>query len=67
MLTPPEEAYNTSSPYVLEVFALIEPGGKERYNRVRAAWGEDADVEMLDLDHPVLIVRPGGARRWRCK
>jgi hypothetical protein len=46
---------------------LIEPGGKERYNRVRAAWGEDADVEMLDLDHPVLIVRPGGARRWRCK
>jgi hypothetical protein len=65
MLTPPEEAYHTSNPYELEVFALSEPGGKECFDRAQRAWDESAFVEHLDADHPVLIVRPGGARR--CK
>jgi hypothetical protein len=65
MLIPPQEAHHTTSHYELAVFTLSEPGGKERFARARRAWGESASVEMLDADHPVLVVRPGGARR--CK
>ena len=35
----------------------------ERLHRERTAWQADADIEALDEDHFVLVVRPGGAAR----
>lgn len=50
-------------PYELAVFDVRRPGTVERLLSERAAWGEDAAVELLDPDHAVLIVRAGGAAR----
>ncbi len=52
-----------SGPYELVVFDVRAPGGLERLLSERAAWGEDAAVELLDPDHAALIVRAGGAAR----
>ena len=49
--------------FTLIVFDLRIPGAAERFHRERRAWAEAGDVEMLDEDHPVLIVQPGSARR----
>jgi hypothetical protein len=35
----------------------------ERLHRERTAWQADADIEALDENHFVLVVRPGGAAR----
>jgi hypothetical protein len=56
----PEEAYQTEE--ILTIYDVRVPGVAERFDRERLGWGEAADVETLDLDHPVLIIRPGGAR-----
>jgi hypothetical protein len=61
----PEEPCHIKIHYELEIFDVRIPGTAERFHRARLAWGESAEVEMLDLDHPVLVIRPGGARR--CK
>ncbi len=50
-------------PYELVVFDVRTPGAVERLLSERAAWGEDAAVELLDPDHAALIVRAGGAAR----
>jgi hypothetical protein len=50
-------------PYELVVFDVRAPGAIERLLSERAAWGEDAVVELLDPDHAALIVRAGGAAR----
>lgn len=50
-------------PYELVVFDIRAPGVVERLLSERAAWGEDAAVELLDADHAALIVRAGGATR----
>ncbi len=50
-------------PYELVAFDIRAPGVVERLLSERAAWGEDAAVELLDPDHAVLIVRAGGAAR----
>lgn len=52
-----------SRPYELVVFDVRAPGTVERLLSERAAWGEDAAVELLGPDHAVLIVRAGGAAR----
>jgi hypothetical protein len=49
--------------YELHIFDVRIHGEAERFDRERTAWGDDAEVEMLDRDHPALIVRPGGALR----
>jgi hypothetical protein len=47
----------------LVVFDLRDPEAVRRFHDERAEWR--ADVELLDLDHAVLIVRPGVAEaRW---
>jgi hypothetical protein len=47
----------------LVVFDLRDPETVRRFYDERAAWR--ADVELLDLDHAVLIVRPGvPEQRW---
>ena len=50
-------------PYELVVFDVRTPGAVERLPSERAAWDEDAVVELLDPDHAALIVRAGGAVR----
>ncbi len=52
-----------SGTYELVIFDARIPGASERFSRERGAWGECGDVVMLDLNHPVLIVRPGGVQR----
>ena len=50
---------------LLIVFDLRDPEAVRRFYEERAAWREQADIEMLDLDHAVLIVRPGvPEERW---
>ena len=41
------------------VFDLRDPEAVRRCYDERVAWGECADVEMLDQDHAALIVVPG--------
>ena len=43
----------------LIVFDLRDPDAVRRVYDALAAWRERAGVEKLDLDHAVLIVRPG--------
>lgn len=63
MDAPLEEFYPGSRVEVWTVFDVRIPGAAERLHRERAAWAEDADLEALDPDHFVLVVRPGAARR----
>jgi hypothetical protein len=62
ILTPNRD-YRSSEEYTLVIFDLRVPGGVERLDSERAAWREYADIELLDFDHAILIVRPGTARR----
>jgi hypothetical protein len=64
MLTP-RQAYRNSAEFTLIIFDLRIFGAAERFHRERWAWQEYTDIEMLDIDHAVLIVRPGTARRGR--
>jgi hypothetical protein len=61
MFTPPEEVYQEEGNSTLVAFDLRVSGAGRSFSRERAAWGKRADVEMLDSDHPVLVVKPGGA------
>jgi hypothetical protein len=45
----------------LVIFDVRIPGVAASLHRDRAAWGERSDIEALDEDHYVLLVRPGGA------
>jgi hypothetical protein len=62
MLTPHKD-YRRGAEFTLIIFDLRIPGAAESFRRERWAWAEAGDVEMLDEDHPVLIVQPGSARR----
>ena len=52
-----------SGPYELVIFDVPVPSAVARLLSERAAWGEDAAVELLEHDHAALIVRAGGAAR----
>ena len=54
-----EENHESAKTGILVVFDLRIPGVGERFEREHGAWGKASDIEMLDDDHPVLIVRPG--------
>jgi hypothetical protein len=45
------------------IFDLRIPCIAEQLHRERAAWQECGDLEALDEDHFVLVVRPGGAQK----
>ena len=63
MRSAPKTLYPSSSNYVLVLFDLRLPGTAHHLDRERAAWQAQSDIEALDENHVVLIVRPGGARR----
>jgi hypothetical protein len=49
--------------HILVIYDLRITGTAERLDREHEGWQGNADVEILDLDHAVLAIRPGGARR----
>ena len=55
--------YPNAPSCLVEVFDVRILGTADRLHSERAAWGEYGDIEALDQDHYVLIIRPGGARR----
>ena len=60
-LTPNIDCRN-SGQFTLVIFDLRIPGAVARLHSERAAWQGCADIQMLDFDHSVLIVRPGATR-----
>lgn len=58
-MTEPRLEYHDDKSCTIIVFDVRLPNAGRRFSHERAAWGEYADVEMLDLNHPVLVVRPG--------
>lgn len=68
MTAPTGEFYprGRASTPVMFIYDTRIPGAAEMFSHQRALWGERGDVEMLDLDHPVLKISPGlASRRWR--
>ena len=63
MYAPQEESYPNQQQSTWVLFDLRIPGVAERLRRERAAWQEQSEIEVLDKDHSVLIVYPGGAER----
>jgi len=57
----PGSLYPSAPESIVVVFDARVPGGAERLHRERASWGAYGDIEALDEDHFVLVVRPGGA------
>jgi hypothetical protein len=41
------------------LFDLRDAGAVEELHRARAVWQDQSDIEALDEDHFILIVRPG--------
>jgi len=62
MDAPIEESYRSTEERTLTVFDVRIPGMAERLHRERAAWAEYADIEAIDHNHYVLVIRPGSAR-----
>jgi hypothetical protein len=63
MTLAPESSYQSSSGCIVVLFSLREPGAAEELHHARAAWQDRSDIEALDEDHFLLIVRASRARR----
>ena len=53
--------YFNDAEYLVVLHDLRDPEAVEALHRARAVWQERSDIEALDHDHLLLIVRPGGA------
>jgi hypothetical protein len=58
MFAPKCEFYSRGETEVRILFDLTISGSAERMHRERAVWQERSDIEALDEDHFVLIIRP---------
>lgn len=58
MFAPKCEFYSRSETDVRILFDLRIAGSAERLHRERSVWQERSDIEALDEDHFVLIIRP---------
>jgi len=47
------------------VFDLRDPEASGRIHREWAAWRKQSEVEELDKNHAILIIRPGVPEEWR--
>jgi hypothetical protein len=63
MGAPSCELYPEGRADVKVLFDLRIPGAAERLHRERAVWQEHSDIEALDSDHFILIIRVG----WRTR
>jgi hypothetical protein len=61
MVTSTCELYLTGGTEVRIFFDLRIPGSAERMHRERAVWQEQSDIEALDMNNVILIIRPGVA------
>ena len=61
MTAPPHPLYLSHPECLLIAFDLRERGTTAALHRQRSAWAEYSDIEALDEDHFVLIIRPGWA------
>jgi hypothetical protein len=59
----PRPSYQNDPECLITLFDLRQPEAVEQLHRGRAIWQEDSDIEALDEDHFILVVRPGAARR----
>ncbi len=63
-MIPPQQDYHVSEPPALLIsFDLRDPEAVQQLHHERAAWQEQGDLEALDENHCVFIIRPGGAKR----
>jgi hypothetical protein len=63
MTLAPGKVYAKTTKTLWVLFDLGDPEARETLHRQRAAWGECSEIEAVDGDHAILIVRPGGAQR----
>jgi len=61
MTLAPRPLYPSHPECLVVFFDLSHPDGPAELHRQRAAWAEYTDIEALDEDHFVLIIRPGWA------
>ena len=57
------QVYPTNKTETLVLFDLRIPGIAERLHRERAVWQGRSEIEAIDNNHFMLIVRPGVIRR----
>ena len=63
MTSAPNQAYHEGSrTEICVLFDLRIPGAAEHLHRERAAWQEKSEIEAIDKNHFVFVVRPGGGR-----
>jgi hypothetical protein len=59
-----EPLYPTANSQCIAIlFDVSDPDEAEALHHARAVWQGASDIEALDEDRFILIVRPGGARR----
>jgi hypothetical protein len=58
MFAPKREFYSRGETDVRILFDLRIAGSAERLHRERSVWQVCSDIEALDEDHYVLIIRP---------
>jgi hypothetical protein len=63
MLRASQSYQNNDRCILIILVDLRSPDAVENLHHLRAVWQDDSDIEALDEDHFVLIVRPGGAQR----
>jgi hypothetical protein len=63
MGSAPKRLYPSSSEYIIVLFDLRLPGTADRLEREREVGQAHSEIEALDENHFVLLVRPGSARR----
>jgi hypothetical protein len=60
----PRPLYSANSSQCIAVlFDVSDPEEAEALHLARAVWQGDSDIEALDGDHFVLLIRPGAALR----
>ena len=62
-MTLSQQAYPRSKSSILIMFDVRIPRIANRLHRLRAIFQEYSDIEAVDQDHYLLIIRPGAARR----
>jgi hypothetical protein len=63
MIAPREDVYPNERIETWVLFDLRDARAAEELHHARAVWQGQSDIEALDEDHFVLLVRTGGVRR----
>jgi hypothetical protein len=63
MTLAPGKVYAKTTKTLWVLFDLGDPEARETLHRQRAAGGECFEIEAVDGDHAILVVRAGGVER----